>query len=69
MDYRTSEGRTVHIPYKGKIADTVQDILGGVRSACTYVGAKELKHLSKCATFIRVNNTHNTTLEKYTISH
>jgi len=69
MDYRTSEGRTVHIPYKGEIKDTVQDILGGVRSACTYVGARELKHLSKCATFVRVNNTHNNLLEKYTVGY
>ena len=39
---------------------TLIDILSGVRSACTYVGAKKLKSLSKCATFVRVNNTHNT---------
>lgn len=68
-DYRSSEGRTVRIPYRGNIKDTVQDILGGVRSACTYVGARELKHLSKCATFVRVNNTHNTLLEKYTVGY
>lgn len=65
-DYRSSEGRTVQIPFKGSILDTVQDINGGLRSACTYVGAKSLKHLSKCATFIRVNNTHNRVLENYT---
>jgi GMP reductase len=65
-DYRSSEGRTVHIPFKGVILDTIQDINGGLRSACTYVGAKSLKHLSKCATFIRVNNTHNRVLENFT---
>jgi len=66
-DYRSSEGRTVHIPFKGTILDTIQDINGGLRSTCTYVGAKSLKHLSKCATFIRVNNTHNRVLENFTI--
>ena len=55
-DYRSSEGRTVEIPYKGPVENTVRDILGGLRSTCTYVGASELKHLSKCTTFVRVNN-------------
>lgn len=63
-DYRSSEGREVLIPYKGAVDDTVQDILGGVRSTCTYVGASELKHLSKCTTFIRVNNQYNRVFEK-----
>jgi GMP reductase len=58
-DYRSSEGRTVEIPYKGPVENTVKDILGGIRSTCTYVGASELKHLSKCTTFIRVNNQFN----------
>jgi GMP reductase len=58
-DYRSSEGRTVEIPYKGPVENTVKDILGGLRSTCTYVGAGELKHLSKCTTFIRVNNQFN----------
>jgi GMP reductase len=58
-DYRSSEGRTVKIPYRGPIENTVKDILGGIRSTCTYVGASELKHLSKCTTFIRVNNQFN----------
>lgn len=58
-DYRSSEGRTVEIPYKGPVEHTVRDILGGVRSTCTYVGASELKHLSKCTTFVRVNNQFN----------
>ena len=63
-DYKSSEGREVLIPFKGKISDTVNDILGGLRSACTYVGASTLKKLSKCTTFIRVNNTHNTIFER-----
>ena len=63
--YRASEGRTVKVPYKGKVEKTVQEILGGLRSTCTYVGAKCLKNLPKCATFFLVNNTHNTIFEKY----
>jgi GMP reductase len=62
-DYRSSEGRTVSIPYKGKVANTVQDILGGIRSACTYAGARKLKDLSKCTTFVRVNNQYNKVFE------
>lgn len=66
-DYRSSEGRTVLVPYRGSVADTVQEILGGVRSAMTYCGASKLKNFSKCATFIRCNQTHNSLLEKNTI--
>jgi len=58
-EYRSSEGREVLIPYKGEVAATIQDLLGGIRSTCTYVGAKRLKDLSKCATFIRCSDTHN----------
>ena len=58
-DYRASEGRVVEIPYRGPVDPTVHDILGGLRSACTYVGARTLKQLSKCATFVRVNNQFN----------
>ena len=52
-DYRSSEGRTVEVPYKGNVENTVKDILGGLRSTCTYVGAPSLKQLSKCTTFVR----------------
>ena len=58
--YRASEGKCVDIPYKGDVKDVVQDILGGLRSACSYTGAQRLKDLSKCTTFVRVNRTHNT---------
>jgi len=58
--YRSSEGKTVKIRCKGSVNNTVQDILGGVRSTCTYVGAKNIKDLHKCATFIRVNRQLNT---------
>lgn len=66
-NYRSSEGRTVLVPYKGSISDVVQEILGGLRSTCTYVGASKLKELSKRATFIRCNNTHNRVYESSTI--
>lgn len=59
-EYRASEGKTVKIPYRGSINDSLQDILGGVRSTCTYVGARTLKDLSKCTTFVRVNQQLNT---------
>lgn len=58
-DYRSSEGRTVKIPFKGHVETTVKDILGGVRSTCTYVGAPTLKQLSKCTTFIKVHRQYN----------
>jgi len=63
-EYRGVEGKTVEVPYRGKVEDTVKDILSGIRSACTYVGATRLKSLSKCTTFIRVNSTHNTVYGK-----
>lgn len=58
-DYRSSEGRTVTVPYRGKVENTVKDILGGLRSTCTYVGAESLKNLSKCTTFVRVTQQFN----------
>ena len=57
-DYRASEGRVITIPYKGLACDIIDDILGGIRSACAYTGANKLKDLSKCAEFIRVNRVH-----------
>ena len=58
-DYRAAEGREVLVPYRGPVENTIQEILGGLRSSCTYVGAKNLKNLSKCATMIRVSNQFN----------
>ncbi len=58
-EYRASEGKTVKVPYRGPVATTVQDILGGVRSTCTYVGAAQLKELTKRTTFIRVQEQEN----------
>jgi GMP reductase len=57
--YRSSEGRTVVVPYRGPVNNTVLDLLGGIRSTCTYVGAHTLKNLSKCTTFVRVTQQYN----------
>ena len=65
-DYRSSEGREVLVPYRGPIANTIQNILGGIRSTCTYAGAQRLKHLMRCATFVKVNNQFNRTYESTT---
>ena len=62
-EYRSSEGREILVPYRGSIETTTQDLLGGIRSTCTYVGAAKLKHLPKCATFIRCSDTHNRVYE------
>jgi GMP reductase len=56
---RASEGKVVRVPYKGPVLATLQDILGGIRSACTYVGASQLKQLSRRTTFIRVTQQVN----------
>ena len=58
-EYRASEGKTVEVPFKGDVENTVIDILGGLRSTCTYVGAKRLKELTKRTTFIRVQEQEN----------
>tara|TARA_B100001123_G_C15196621_1_gene981599 strand:- start:292 stop:1329 length:1038 start_codon:yes stop_codon:yes gene_type:complete len=60
-DYRSSEGKSVQLQYRGELKNTIQDILGGIRSSCTYVGAPTLKQLSKCTTFIRVARQYNDT--------
>lgn len=57
-NYRSSEGRIKTVPYKGFAPDIVLDILGGIRSACAYIGATSLKDMSKCAEFNIVNRTH-----------
>ena len=58
-NYRASEGKTVKVPYRGSIEHTLKDILGGIRSTCTYVGANRLKELTKRTTFIRVAEQEN----------
>jgi len=64
--YRGNEGRWISLPYRGPVNPTVEDILGGVRSAATYIGARRLKDMPKCATFVRVNNNINRVYERYT---
>ena len=60
--YRSSEGREITIPYKGKLEDTVLDYLGGIRSTCTYINARTIKQMSKCTTFVVVGQQVNTSL-------
>tara|TARA_Y100001963_G_scaffold27764_1_gene37767 strand:+ start:411 stop:1385 length:975 start_codon:yes stop_codon:yes gene_type:complete len=57
--HRASEGKKVYIEHKGSVRTTVEEILGGLRSACTYAGAKTLKDLPKCTTFVKVNRQLN----------
>ena len=57
--HRASEGKKVYIDHKGSVGTTVEEILGGLRSACTYAGAKTLKDLPKCTTFVKVNRQLN----------
>ena len=54
-EYRSSEGKTVEMPYRGPVEATLLDILGGVRSTCTYVGANCIEELPNNTQFIRVN--------------
>ncbi|CAG9296411.1 GMP reductase [Celerinatantimonas diazotrophica] len=63
-DYRAAEGKIVELPLRGSVEHTVQDILGGVRSACTYVGASCLKELSKRTTFVQVREQENNVFGK-----
>lgn len=67
-NYRASEGRSVNVPYKGPVNNTVLDILGGIRSTCTYVGAHRLKELSKRTTFIRVSRQLNEVFVPYDVT-
>ncbi|RTZ17475.1 GMP reductase [Vibrio aquaticus] len=62
--YRAAEGKTVLLPFRGSVHGTISDILGGVRSTCTYVGAAKLKELTKRTTFIRVQEQENNVFGK-----
>ena len=64
--YRGNEGRLISLPYRGPVEPTLEDILGGVRSACTYIGARRLKDMPKCASFVTTNNVQNQVYERYT---
>ena len=63
--YRGNEGRAVILPDRGPVQETIEDILGGVRSSCTYIGARRLKDIPKCASFVRCNQPLNTVFESY----
>ena len=63
-EYRSSEGREVLVPYRGAVANSIQDLLGGLRSTCTYAGARKLKQLSKCTTFVRCTQQFNAVYAK-----
>ncbi len=65
--HRAPEGKEVRVPYRGSLEGTVQSILGGVRSACSYVGARRIKDLPKCATFIRVTQTTNEVYQRFDV--
>jgi len=62
--YRSSEGRCIKVKYKGKLENTILDYLGGIRSTCAYINAHKIKHMSKCVTFVVVNQQLNTHLVK-----
>ena len=63
--YRGTEGKTVLLDNRGPVKDTVEQILGGVRSTCTYIGARRIKDMPKCAHFVRVNNVINRIYDRY----
>jgi len=64
--YRGNEGRLISLPYRGPVNNTLEDIIGGVRSACTYIGARRLKDMAKCASFVTTHNIINRVYEQYT---
>ena len=64
--YRGNEGRLISLPYRGPVTETVEDILGGVRSSATYIGARRLKDMPKCASFVTTNNVINRIYESNT---
>ncbi|HJL64215.1 MAG TPA: GMP reductase [Candidatus Thalassarchaeaceae archaeon] len=65
--HRAPEGKEVRVPYRGPVENSVQAILGGVRSACSYVGARRIKDLPKCTTFIRVTQTTNEVYQRFNV--
>lgn len=65
-NYRTSEGREVLIPYRGYVKNTIEDICGGLRSACTYTNSATIRDLSK-AKFVRTTQQYNRIFEEYSI--
>jgi len=66
--HRAPEGKEVRVPYRGPLEGTVQSILGGLRSACSYVGARRIKDLPKCTTFVKVSMTTNEVYRKFDVN-
>ena len=64
--YKGAEGKVVSIPHRGPVEDSLVEILGGVRSTCTYIGARRIKDMPKCTTFVRCNTPVNTVFNQYT---
>ena len=64
--YRGNEGRLISLPDRGLVKHTLDEIVGGVRSACTYIGARRLKDMPKCASFVLTRNVINRAYEHYT---
>lgn len=64
-NYRAAEGKSVDVPYRGPVDNTINDMLGGLRSACTYVGAQKLKELSKRTTFVQVSQQLNEVFQAF----
>jgi GMP reductase len=65
--YRGAEGKVVSLPHKGPVNDTLIEILGGVRSTCTYIGARRIKDMCKCTTFVRVNQQVNNVFTPFNV--
>jgi len=65
--YRGAEGKVVELPHKGEVANTLTEILGGIRSACTYIGAKRIKDMPKCTTFVRVSKQVNQVFNQFNV--
>jgi GMP reductase len=63
--YRGAEGKVVQLPHKGPVDPTVIEILGGIRSTCTYIGAKRIKDMPKCTTFVRCTQQVNQVFNSY----
>jgi GMP reductase len=63
--YRGAEGKVVELPYRGPVEGTLTEILGGIRSTCTYIGAKRIKDMSKCTTFVRCTQQVNQVFNQY----
>jgi GMP reductase len=65
--YRGAEGKVVELPYKGNLQDTITEILGGLRSTCTYIGAKRIKDMPKCTTFVRCTQQVNQIFNSFNV--